>query len=309
MAAVVQAGRPSGGGHLARADAAVEAAGEDRGSERLQVRLARRSAVERLEPLGRIEQQRRSVAAAAEREHDLGAQASEPGALEVVQRAHLRHRQKLVRGLQRPRLELGLGRGQRPPTTTGRVRRQLGRSLEERGGGGDAAASPRAPGRALQLVGDGLVETRCRVRAMPGAPIGIDVGIGRLGQRPMHLLAVEHGRRLVDRRAHQRVAEPHMCTELDQSRRLRRRRRVGSEPEPARPPATAAPRLPPARLLPSAAAVESRPEATRAVAGSSARSGSPAAPRREARTRPPARPESDPAAARGARAGSRATRR
>ena len=70
---------------------------------------------------------------------------------------------------------------------------------------------------------------------------------------PVHLLAVEHGRRLVDRRAHQGVTEPHLCTEFDQPGRLRRHRRVCSESEPARRPPQAAPRLPQARLPPSAA--------------------------------------------------------
>src|SRR5436309_1932723 len=101
-------GTPSSRGHLTRADAAIEAAGEDRGSERFQVRLARRSTVKWLEPFGCIEQQRRSVAAAREREHDLGAQASKAGALKVVEWAHLRNRQKLVRGRRRARVELGL---------------------------------------------------------------------------------------------------------------------------------------------------------------------------------------------------------
>jgi hypothetical protein len=88
-------------GHLRRADVAVEAAREDRGSDRFEVNLARRSAVERLEPVRCLEQQRRSVAAASEREHDLRAQTGEPRALKLVQRTPLRNRQKLVRCLRR----------------------------------------------------------------------------------------------------------------------------------------------------------------------------------------------------------------
>ena len=112
-----------------------------------------------LELLGRIEEQRRSVDAAAAREHDLGVKASEQSVPKVVQWAPLGDRQKPVRGLQRPRLELGLGRGEGPPTTTARIRSQLGGSLEERGGSGDPAASPRPSGGVLQLVGRGLVQT------------------------------------------------------------------------------------------------------------------------------------------------------
>ena len=155
----------------------------------------------------------------------------EPGALELVQRARLRDRQQLLRGLRRPRLELGLRGGQRPPAATGRDRGQLCRSLEEGGRRGDAAAVARAAGRALQLVGHGLVETRRGVRAMPCAPIGIELRVGRLGQRAMDVAAVRHARRPVRRRAHQRMPEPHPRADVDQARGLGRRGLVGLEPE------------------------------------------------------------------------------
>ena len=267
-------GAPSGRGHLTRADAAIEAAGEDRGSERFQVRLARQSGVEWLELLGCIEKQGRSVAAAPEREHDLGAQASELRALKLVQRAPLRSRQELLRGLRRAGLELRLRCGERPATASGRIRGQLCCSLEERGRCGDAAARLRAPGRALQLVRQGLVETRSRVRAMPRAPIGIGLGIGRLGQREVHLTAVRNGCRLVDRRAHQRVTEPHEGAEVDQPGGLGGLLRRPLRARARRPRATARSCRPPARPRPSAAVAGCRPEATRAGAGSSARSGS-----------------------------------
>ena len=57
---------------------------------------------------------------------------------------------------------------------------------QERGGGRQAAAGLRPAGRALQLGGDVLVGPDGGVRAVPGAAIGIDVGIGRLGQRAVH---------------------------------------------------------------------------------------------------------------------------
>ncbi len=292
MAAVVQAAQPSGRGYLARPDAAIEAAGEDRGSERLEVRLARRSTVKWLELLGCIEQQWRSVAAASEREHDLGAEASEPGALELVERARSAAARSSCAASGAPRLELRLRRGKRAPTTLGRIRGQLCRSREERGRRGDAAASLRAPGRALQLVGDGLVETRSRVRAMPCAPIGLGFGIGRLGQSAVHLLAVEDGRRLVDRRAHQRVTEPHMGTEIDQLLRLAPAVRA-SAPRPSSPAARHSKVMSPTgSAAASSSSRGSRPGATRASAGSSARSGSPEASRRAVRIRPPARPGS-----------------
>ena len=67
---------------------------------------------------------------------------------------------------------------------------------------------------------------------MPCAAIRIGLGVGRLGQRAMHLLAFGHGRRPVRRRAHQRMAEAHPGAERDQLRRLGRRDGVGPDPEP-----------------------------------------------------------------------------
>ena len=54
-----------------------------------------------------------------------------------------------------------------------------------------AAATPpwaqRAAGRPLELRGHRLVRVRGRASAMPGAAIGIDVRIGDVGERPVHL--------------------------------------------------------------------------------------------------------------------------
>lgn len=69
------------------------------------------------------------------------------------------------------------------------------------------------------------------MRAMPCPPIGIHAGIGRLGQRAMRHAAVGLGCRPVDRRAHQRMAESHASTELDQAGGLGRGDRVGSDAE------------------------------------------------------------------------------
>ena len=80
---------PGGCGDVARSGAVVEAAGEDRGGECFRVHLARRGDVEWLEPFGCVEQQRRTVGASPEREHEFGAEAGELCALEVAQRARL----------------------------------------------------------------------------------------------------------------------------------------------------------------------------------------------------------------------------
>ena len=67
---------------------------------------------------------------------------------------------------------------------------------------------------------------------MPRSAIRVEFGVGRLGQRAMDVLAVAGARRAISRRAHQRMTKPHPRTQLDQPRRLGRRRRVRSDPKP-----------------------------------------------------------------------------
>jgi hypothetical protein len=93
--------------------------------------------------------------------------------------------------------------------TTDDLSDQLSRSLQEPGRGRDAASAPGPVGRALERAGYGLVETRRRLRAMPCSPIGVRPRIRRFGQRAVHLLAILRGCRPVDRRAHERMPEPH----------------------------------------------------------------------------------------------------
>ena len=72
---------------------------------------------------------------------------------------------------------------------------------------------------------------------MPGAAVGIGLGIGGLGQRLMDLLAVGHGGRPVCRRTQQRMTEPHPGTELDETRGQGGAGRVDPESEsPGRAP-------------------------------------------------------------------------
>ena len=61
---------------------------------------------------------------------------------------------------------------------------------------------------------------------MPGTAIAIDLGIGRLRERLVHHLPVAKRCLPVDRRTHQRMTKPHPGTELQQTRRLGRRRRL-----------------------------------------------------------------------------------
>ena len=215
----------------------VEAAGVHGGSECLEVGLARQRGVERLEPFGGLDEQCGSVAAAREDEREMRAQQLQPRSLKLVERGQLGGRQERLGGLATPGGQLGLRGGERASPSPCRVRGQLGCSLEEGGRGGDAAPALGAVGRALQLVGDRLVETGGCVCAMPCAAIRIYLGVGRLRQRAMHLLAFGHGCRPVDRRAHEWMAKAHPGPERDQLCRLGRRDGVGPDPESlGRPP-------------------------------------------------------------------------
>ena len=74
------------------------------------------------------------------------------------------------------------------------------------------------------------------MRKMPGAAIGVDVGIGRLGQRPVNALSLLWRGRALHRRTHERMTETHLRTEIDQSRGGRWRRRVRPDAELRRRP-------------------------------------------------------------------------
>ena len=184
---------------------------------------------------------------------------------ELVERAQLGGRQQLERRVGRAGLELRLRGGQRARAAPVRG---SGVSSAARSRNAAAAASAaarlRPVGRALELGGHLLVGPDARLRAVPRAAIGIDLRIGRLGQRPMHAPPVLGRCRPVDRRAHERMAEPHPGAELEQPRRLGRQPpRPAAMPEQRRPRATAASGRRPAR-----------PPRRAAAAGVSAGSGS-----------------------------------
>ena len=66
---------------------------------------------------------------------------------------------------------------------------------------------------------------------MPGASVRIDLGICRIGERAVRQPTRLSRGSLVDRRAHQRMSEPHSDAELDQPSRSRRSRGSGINPE------------------------------------------------------------------------------
>ena len=267
---------------------AAEAAGEDRRAERLEVRLAREPGVERFEPFGRIEQQRRSVAPALSGRTRSG-RAAAPSARAEARPAG---RSPRPRGARTPR---PAPRPRTWPAPRPARARPAGQDRESarspaRESAAAAAMPPRPCARsadrssspATASSGPAAAWARCHARRSGSA-------LGSVASASARCTSwrVTQGCRAVGRRAHQRMTEPHPGTELDQSRpprpaRLRRRRSRA-----ARPRATAGSRRPPARLPPRGEVAASRPGATARAGGSSARCGSPAAARREA-PNPPA---------------------
>ena len=187
--------RARGLGHLALIRAGAEAPGEHRRRDRLEVGLAGHRGVEGLEPPGRLEQQRRRVAPAPAGEHDLRAQPLQPRALELVERPELGGgRESSDAAAASATSSFACAASSARSTRTRGVGRQLGRALQERGGRRQPAAALRAVGRARHLRRHRLVGRRGRVRAMPRAPVGIELRVGRLGERPVHVAAVAAGR-------------------------------------------------------------------------------------------------------------------
>ena len=102
---------------MARSAAVVSLAsraGVNRGNQRLQVGFPCELGVETLEPLRGVEEQRRSVAAAAEVKGNLGAHAFYLGSTELVERACVRGRQQRLCSREVSSLELRSRGSERP---------------------------------------------------------------------------------------------------------------------------------------------------------------------------------------------------
>ena len=218
-------------GDLARITSTGQAIGGERRRERLEIGLAREPGIQRLEPLGRLEQQRRSIAprvianvicACKSCARACSSSSSGPG---------VGDRQQPQRRVVRPGLVLALCGDERTLSPAPRLRRQFDRALVKCRLRRQAAARPRSAGRVLQLGGDVLVEADRRVRKMPGAAIRIDIDIGGLGQRPVNALSLLQRRRALHRRPHERMTETHLRTEIHQSRGGGRRSRVRPDAE------------------------------------------------------------------------------
>jgi len=133
-----------------------------------QIGLARQFEVERLEPLGRFEQQRGSVAAQARGKRDLPAQQVQPGALEFIQRPGFRRDQQLESLVERAGPQVGLRRRQRALGTTRWIDREQHRMFQKRSGCGQPSAGLRPASRMLKLGRDLLIRPRCSLGPVRG---------------------------------------------------------------------------------------------------------------------------------------------
>ncbi len=214
-----------------RKRAAAQLASDARRAQRLEVGLARLAGIERLEPLGCVEEQRHSFPGASEVQCDLSVEPLEHGAVELIERPVTRRRQQCQRLLRRPGQLLGLRSRERSSCSPSGVERHRGSPLEERGGSGQSAASLRPRGRPLEFVGDLLVGPDRGMSEVPGPAIGVDISIGGDRQRPMRGSPIIARRRLIDRGPQERVAEGDARPELEHAFPDGGRGRFGRDPE------------------------------------------------------------------------------
>jgi hypothetical protein len=134
-----------------------------------QIGVPGKVAVERLEPLGRLQQQRRSVAAPARGECDVAAQQVRPGAGELIERPRHRGRKQVQGVVEGAGLQMGLRRGQRAVDSARWISGQQRRALQERRRSGQpprACARPadRSSSAATSSSGPAAAWARCQAR-------------------------------------------------------------------------------------------------------------------------------------------------
>ena len=263
----------------------------------VQIGLAGQPGVERLQAPGRVEQQRRGVAAQARGVRDLPAQQVHPGAGELIQRPGLRHDQQPEAPCRARRP--ACWPAPRPACVRPGApdRRSAAPTLQERRGRRQPAAGLRPARGPLQLDRDLLIRPGGGLGPVPGPPIRIEPPDRSPPPAPRAPPAVRQRRRPVGRRAHQRMPEPHPRAELRQTRLGRRHRRLNRELQPpGRPPDQR--RITRRIGRGQQQQLPGRGRAGRpAAAGNYPRSGPSTTPGRVARTRPPARRTSSPVAA------------
>ena len=214
--------RAHGRGDFQQFAAARQTVRLQRRGERVAAGFAGQARVERLEPPGRCEQQRRGVAVLTGVGGQPGAHELRAGAAEFAERSGLGHGQQPQRRGGGAGLVTGAGGGQGTLGPAGPAVGQLGGASAECSRRGQAAPGLGLADRAFEFGGGVLVEPWHRVRAVPGAPVEVSGGADGFGQGAVGTLAFLRRGRLIERVPDQRIREPDLPAGLDKPGRGRR---------------------------------------------------------------------------------------
>ena len=138
--------------------------------------------------------------------------------------------------LERTGGRLGLRRVDRASCPPSSVGGQRGRRLQTGGCCRKPAVRERSVSGAHERCRDRFVCAHRRPGAVPCSAVRVDVRVGDLGEGTVDLPPFRRCRRVVDRRADERMPKPDAIAQLDQPGRLGRGRRIGTDAQLIRRP-------------------------------------------------------------------------
>ena len=186
--------------------------GEEGGCQGIEVDVAGEGDIQGLDP-SRSGKQEGGCVASAGRRRDPCPQDVGLRVFHGIERAGLRARQQTQGLVERTRsLPVPCRRQRATPPAPG-IDGQHRRAFKEGRRRREASARPRALRRELQHRRDLLVRSHGGLCQMPGATIGVDLRICRFGEREVNAPSCLDVRRLVHRRADQRMPEDDARTE------------------------------------------------------------------------------------------------
>ena len=198
------------------AHSTVETSRELRCREGVQIRLPGHSDVQRLQSPGGREQQRCRLGTSLRGKGQQCADHVGLRPLSFIGRPIAGGGEQSTSDVESTGLHVDIGRRQRTPYSLRRVRCQIGRPGHEGSGRDEPTTGLGAARRTLEFGGHLLVGLRDRPGAVPGASIGIELGIRRLSQSSMDAMPVVHGGGAVAGGSDQRMGELHPYSDLEQ---------------------------------------------------------------------------------------------
>ena len=204
--------------------------------QRVQVGLPGDLPVERLEPARRGQQHRDGLVPRGRVVGDLRAQQVYPCLPGYVEGARLGGRDETQRLLERTGGRLGLGGLDRASCPPSSVRGERGRRLQTGGCCRKPAVRERSVSGTYERCRDRFVGAHRRPGEVPCSAVRVDVRVGDLGEGTVDLPPFRRCRRVVDRRADERMPKPDAIAQLDQPGRLGRGRRIGTDAQLIRRP-------------------------------------------------------------------------